>query len=377
MDVASGGELFAALRAGFPPERIYMHGNNKDAREIGEALDAGVGTIVVDNLDEIALLEREAAARGVRQRVLVRVTPGRQALDPLLHLHRAARLEVRASRSRAAPRPQAVAAVRAAPSLDLVGLHCHIGSQLFDLSSYPRRPRPSWPTSRRPCGGDDLGVMDMGGGLGIAYTRDDRPAAIEDYAEAVVEAVRARVGARRPADAARAGGARAQHRRPRRGHRLPGRRRQGDPRRAHLRRGGRRDERPAAADALRGGVRAAARQPGRRRAHRARCAWWASTARAATCSWARRPCRPSAPGDLVCLPATGAYGVSMASNYNGVTRPAVVFVDRGARPPRDPPRDLRRPGRAGRLMADRPDGRPVAHRPARLRHRGPGRGADR
>ena len=76
VDVASGGELFAALQAGFPPERIHMHGNNKDAREIGEALDAGVGTVIVDNLDEIALLDREAGARGVRQRVLIRVTPG-------------------------------------------------------------------------------------------------------------------------------------------------------------------------------------------------------------------------------------------------------------------------------------------------------------
>ena len=76
VDVASGGELFAALQAGFPPERIHMHGNNKDVREIGEALDAGVGTIIVDNLDEIAVLDREASARGVRQRVLIRVTPG-------------------------------------------------------------------------------------------------------------------------------------------------------------------------------------------------------------------------------------------------------------------------------------------------------------
>ena len=76
VDVASGGELQAALRAGFPPERIEMHGNNKEAGEIHQALDAGVGTIVVDSLDEIALLDRAAGERGVRQRVLVRVTPG-------------------------------------------------------------------------------------------------------------------------------------------------------------------------------------------------------------------------------------------------------------------------------------------------------------
>ena len=95
VDVASGGELFAALRAGFPPERIYMHGNNKDAREVGEALEAGVGTVIVDNLDEIALLEREAARpRRAPARAGAR-HPGREAVDALLHLHRPARLEVR------------------------------------------------------------------------------------------------------------------------------------------------------------------------------------------------------------------------------------------------------------------------------------------
>ena len=74
IDVASGGELQAALRAGFSPERIEMHGNNKDAEEIGQALDAGVATIVVDSLDEIGLLDRIARDRGMRQRVLIRVS---------------------------------------------------------------------------------------------------------------------------------------------------------------------------------------------------------------------------------------------------------------------------------------------------------------
>ena len=84
VDAASGGELYAALRAGFPPERIHLHGNNKDAGEIGAALDAGVGTVVVDNLDEIALLEREAARRGMVQRVLLRITPG---ITPSTHAY--------------------------------------------------------------------------------------------------------------------------------------------------------------------------------------------------------------------------------------------------------------------------------------------------
>ena len=146
VDVASGGELQAALRAGFPPERIEMHGNNKDADEIGQALDAGVATIVVDSLDEIALLDRIARARGVRQRVLIRVTPGVKPSTHSYHLDRSTRFEVRLwDRGRCAPK--AVAACRAAAGIAIAGLHCHIGSQIFELGSYRggcrcnRRPR--------------------------------------------------------------------------------------------------------------------------------------------------------------------------------------------------------------------------------------------
>ncbi len=143
--------------------------------EIGEALDAGVGTIILDNLDEIALLEREAAARGVRQRVLVRVTPGREAVDPLLHRHRPARLEVRLldrGRRRRARRSTPCAA---SDALDLDGpaLPHRLAALRPRRATRPRRR--SSPTSRAACGGDDLGVMNMGGGLGIAYTRADRP----------------------------------------------------------------------------------------------------------------------------------------------------------------------------------------------------------
>ena len=185
VDVASGGELFAALRAGFPPERIYMHGNNKDARELGEALDARVGTIIVDNLDEVALLGREAAARGRVQPVLIRVTPG---VKPSTHSYiSTGQLDSKFGFSiEGGPARDAVEAVRAAPSLELVGLHCHIGSQLFDLSGYGAAAAivADFVAS---CGGEDIRIMDMGGGLGIAYTREDRPAAVEDYAEAVLD----------------------------------------------------------------------------------------------------------------------------------------------------------------------------------------------
>ena len=98
--------------------------------------------------------------------------------------------------------------MRAARALDLEGLHCHIGSQLFDLSGYAAAAAIVADFAAA-CGGDDLRVMDMGGGLGIAYTRADHPAAVEDYAEAVVDGRAGRVAARRPADAADHGRARA------------------------------------------------------------------------------------------------------------------------------------------------------------------------
>ena len=327
VDVASGGELFAALRAGFPPERIYMHGNNKDARELGEALDARVGTIIVDNLDEVASLGREAAARGRVQPVLVRVTPG---VKPSTHSYiSTGQLDSKFGFSiEGGPAREAVDAVRAAPSLELVGLHCHIGSQLFDLSGYGAAAAIV-ADFVAACGGDDLRIMDMGGGLGIAYTRDDRPAAVEDYAEAVVESVRAEWG--------RIG--------------LPMPRVLVEPGRSIVGRAGVTLYRVGGTKVI-PGVRTYASVDGGMSdlmrpmlygaVYEPLLANRAEAEPTETLRLVGKHCEsgdvlvseaalpPVGPGDLVCLPATGAYGVSMASNYNGVTRPAVVFVDGGS-----------------------------------------------
>ena len=327
VDVASGGELFAALRAGFPPERIYMHGNNKDAREVGEALDAGVGTVIVDNLDEIALLEGIAAARGVRQDVLIRVTPG---VKPSTHSYiSTGQLDSKFGFSiEGGPAREAVDRVRAASSLDLRGLHCHIGSQLFDLAVFPAAAAIVADFAAS-CGGDDLGVMDMGGGLGIAYTREDRPAAVEDYAEAVVESVRAewgRVGLPMPrilvepgrsivgragVTLYRVGGTKT----------IPGVRTYASVD------GGMSDLlRPMLYGAVYEPL--LANRPDAEPTETLRLVGKHCESGDVLVGEASLP--PVGPGDLVCLPATGAYGVSMASNYNGVTRPAVVFVDGGS-----------------------------------------------
>ena len=326
VDVASGGELFAALRAGFDPGRIYMHGNNKDAREIAEALDARVGTLIVDNLHEIALIDREAAARGIRQRVLVRVTPG---VRPTTHSFIATgQLDSKFGFSiEGGAAREAVEVVRAAGSLDLCGLHCHIGSQLFDFSGYAAAAAVVADFAAA-CGGDELGVMDMGGGLGIAYTRQDRPGAIDDYAEAVVESVRGEWG--------RVG--------------LPMPRVMVEPGRSIVGRAGVTVYRVGATKPI-SGVRTYASVDGGMSdllrpmlygaVYEPLLANRADAEPTETIRLVGKHCEsgdvlveeaslpPVAPGDLVCLPATGAYGVSMASNYNGVTRPAVVFVDDG------------------------------------------------
>jgi len=326
VDVASGGELYAALQAGFAPERIHMHGNNKDLREIGEALEAGVGTVIVDNLDEIAVLDREAAARGVHQRVLVRVTPG---VKPSTHSYiSTGQLDSKFGFSiEGGPAREAVEAVRAAGSLVLEGLHCHIGSQLFDLSGYGAAAAIVADFAAS-CGGDDLRVMDMGGGLGIAYTRADRPAGIDVYADAVVEAVQNEWG--------RVG--------------LPMPKIMVEPGRSMVGRAGVTVYRVGSTKvvpgvrtyaAVDGGMSDLLRPMLYGAVYEPILANRADAEPTQTLRLVGKHCEsgdvlvseaslpPVGAGDLVCLPATGAYGVTMASNYNGVTRPAVVFVDEG------------------------------------------------
>ena len=135
LDVVSGGELHAALAVDFPPERIYFHGNNKSRHELEQALQAGIGRIVVDNLDELALLSQLATKLGRRQGILLRVTPG---IDP--HTHRHTTTGVTDSKfGLPLASGMAASAVRqalASPSLDLLGLHCPLGSPIFEVEPY-------------------------------------------------------------------------------------------------------------------------------------------------------------------------------------------------------------------------------------------------
>ena len=191
LDVATGGELAAARAAAFPSERIYFHGNNKSVAEIEFGLDVGIGHFVVDSFEEIERLEAAAAARGQRQQVLVRVTPGvRPATHDFVQTgQQDSKFGFGLADGRAA---EAVHRLRGAAHLELVGVHAHIGSQIFALDSYRREVEvlfialDDW---RRDFGFECC-IFNMGGGLGIRYTSADMPSSIEEFAEVSVGAVR-------------------------------------------------------------------------------------------------------------------------------------------------------------------------------------------
>jgi diaminopimelate decarboxylase len=173
VDVASGGELHLALQGGFAPERIYMHGNNKTEAELRFAVEKGVGTIVADSFDEIARLERLAPGG---QQVMLRVTPG---IKPSTHAYIQTGQEDSKFGFGLDDVPRAMDTI-AATELRLVGLHAHIGSQVFELEAYERLAAILSELGDYP-------KLNLGGGLGIAYTHEDEPPAVEDYVEALLK----------------------------------------------------------------------------------------------------------------------------------------------------------------------------------------------
>lgn len=198
LDVCTGGELAVALRAGFPADRIGVHGNNKSVGELRRALEAGVGRIIVDSVEEIARLEQLTAELGVSAPVLVRVTAGVEA-----HTHEyisTSHEDQKFGFSIAGG--GALAAVRriaAAPGLRLLGLHSHIGSQIFVTDGFEvaaRRVLRLHAQIREELG-LELPELDLGGGFGIAYTTQDDPAtpdALATSMRAIVDAECAQLG---------------------------------------------------------------------------------------------------------------------------------------------------------------------------------------
>ncbi|MGV7277000.1 MULTISPECIES: diaminopimelate decarboxylase [Mycobacterium] len=187
LDVATGGELAVALHADFPPERITLHGNNKSVAELTAAVKAGVGHIVLDSMIEIERLDAIAAQAGIIQDVLVRVTVGVEAhtheFISTAHEDQKFGLSVASGAAMAAVRR-----VFAADHLRLVGLHSHIGSQIFDVAGFEIAAHRVIGLLREVVGEfgaektAQLSTVDLGGGLGISYLPSDDPPPISDLA---------------------------------------------------------------------------------------------------------------------------------------------------------------------------------------------------
>lgn len=190
LDLSSGGEAYTAMKAGFPMERTYLHGNNKSIWELELALDAGIGRIVLDNEREMDLLQQVAAARGQVQDVLLRLTPG---IKPQTHSYIQTG-QIDSKFGLGITTGCAMRGLRKAmslPNLNIVGLHCHIGSNIMGLDSFEMAARMMIRFAAQVR--DELALtieeLNLGGGVGVRYKSDDQPASPEDYADAVITGV--------------------------------------------------------------------------------------------------------------------------------------------------------------------------------------------
>ena len=191
IDCVSSGELYTAKKAGFPAEKIYFHGNNKTDADIAFAMDMGVGRIVVDNTDELLAISKKAVRRNITQGILLRITPG---IDP--HTHRAVVTgNVDSKFGSAIVTGQALAIVKAAieaENIDLIGLHCHIGSQIFDIEPFSDAAdiMVRFIKDIKETLGFEVRELNLGGGLGVAYTEDDPTISYADSIEKIGNIVR-------------------------------------------------------------------------------------------------------------------------------------------------------------------------------------------
>ncbi len=196
LDVVSWGELRTAMAAGFPPERILMHGNAKTEQDLRLAVEAGVGRVVIDNLEEIERLSGIAAGAGREVPVMLRITPG---VKPATHQYvQTGQVDSKFGFNlNGGAAEDAVRRVLQAPALKLCGLHCHIGSQIFDLKPFSLAAElmvAFYARVQRELGAP-LDELNLGGGLGVRYAAEDRPPTVEEHLRAlqgaVLEAARA------------------------------------------------------------------------------------------------------------------------------------------------------------------------------------------
>ena len=315
-DVASGGELHMALRGGFDPARIHMHGNNKSDEEILLAARTGVAHLILDSFDEIDRCER---LLDQPQKVLIRVTPG---IKPSTHDYiTTGQLDSKFGFGlEDGLAAKAIERVLASDVLDLVGLHAHIGSQIFELEPYTLAIR-----ALGELAGDWCRVVDVGGGLGIAYTAADEPPSVEAYAEVKARGVAEVFGSDVKVMVE------------------PGRSLVGNAG-VTAYRVGTLKEIPGVRTyvAVDGGMSDNLRPMLYGSRYEALIADRAGESPDTPATIAGMHCESgdvivreavlagsAAVGDVLVTPATGAYGHSMASNYNGVPRPPVIFCRDG------------------------------------------------
>ena len=193
VDVCSRGELETALAAGVPADRIGFHGNNKSVSELERAIGAGLGTIIVDSAIEVERIGAIAERIGSVQNVLVRVRSGVHAdtHDFLATAHEDQKFGFSLEEAE-----RVVARIRELRSVAFLGLHCHIGSQIFGTSGFRESASRVLELHERLLEGGPVPLMNLGGGFGIAYTRADAPATIEELADGIVDAVARECAAR-------------------------------------------------------------------------------------------------------------------------------------------------------------------------------------
>lgn len=330
LDVVSGGELYTALQAQFPPERIHFHGNNKSPEELRMAIDHDVGCIVVDNFYELHLLEQLAREKEKEIPILIRVTPGVEAHthDYILTGQEDSKFGFDLGNNQAT---EALQLALQAEQFRVRGIHCHIGSQIFESDGFILAIRKIF--NDLEVWRDELDfepeILNVGGGFGIRYTKNDQPLTPEQFVRDIVAEIKRQVqlanmempeiwiepGRSLVGDAGTTlytiGSSKI----------VPGIRK-------YL--------------AVDGGMTDNIRPALYQAKYEAVIANKAREKQVETVSIAGKACESgdmliwdlaipeTRPGDLLAVFCTGAYGYAMASNYNRIGRPAVVFVENGA-----------------------------------------------
>lgn len=191
LDVVSGGELYTAKKAGFPMEKVYFHGNNKSVKELSEALDAKIGRIVVDNIHELKVLNNLCHEKGVKARISVRVKPGIEAHthDFVLTGQIDSKFGVAVENGEIYEFAQLA---KSFENIELVGLHCHIGSQIFELEPFEETAQVMLKviSELKEKYGIIISELNLGGGFGVKYTEGDASVQYSNYIKSVSDVVK-------------------------------------------------------------------------------------------------------------------------------------------------------------------------------------------